>query len=413
MTQHQEQQRSVPLGLLSNNCAWSRLERRRVPPSRQQVQSAIREFREVINVHFRIVAFIAVSALLTACGSQSIATPSGQAETTQIRGALHHASGSGGHLYVANFGNSSSSDPGSVTVYALGSTTPELTITQGVSNPGAIVVDSSGTVYVANELGADANTVSEYAAGQTSVLRTISGLNLGYPFNPQGLAFDGSGNLYVAQPNENTCPQAGAIEVYAPGQVAPSRGIKECAPYGLDFDAAGDLYVVTQNYTGHNGTIDEFDPGQTERLHSIKTDVDAPDGMAITPTAIYVTNYGVGSGSSNSGSSIVEYGLGKRSPKVTVSGLSYADVDAVDSSGNVYVADSGNAEVRVFNARLSRQIRILKGSWPDALAFDAAGNLYVSEYGSNTISVYGPGARRPTYTITGLDNPQALAISPF
>ena len=101
-----------------------------------------------------------------------------------------------GDLYVANAGcafypSCSPYVPSSVTVYAQGSKRVLRNITQGVNLPVALVFDGSGNLYVANE---ENNTVTVYAPGSRSVLRTVSqGLN-----GPNSLALDASGNLYVA-----------------------------------------------------------------------------------------------------------------------------------------------------------------------------------------------------------------------
>ena len=74
--------------------------------------------------------------------------------------------------------------------FAPGSTTPTATLT-GLTHPDALAFDSSGNLYVANCSGS--NTVSEFAPGSTTPTATLTGLN-----DPEALAFDSSGNLYVA-----------------------------------------------------------------------------------------------------------------------------------------------------------------------------------------------------------------------
>ena len=91
-----------------------------------------------------------------------------------------------------------------VTVYAPGSKNVLRTISQGVNAPYALAFDGSGDLYVAN---ANANTVTVYASGGGTVLRTIS---KGVKY-PDALAFDSYGNLYVANASGYT------VTVYAPG----------------------------------------------------------------------------------------------------------------------------------------------------------------------------------------------------
>src|SRR5262249_33499736 len=88
-----------------------------------------------------------------------------------------------GNLYVAN------SSPGTVSVFAPGSTTPTATLT-GLAGPQALAIDAAGNLYVANSTG---TTVSKFAPGGTT-----PSANLGGPAGPRALAFDANGNLFVA-----------------------------------------------------------------------------------------------------------------------------------------------------------------------------------------------------------------------
>ena len=93
---------------------------------------------------------------------------------------------SSGNLYVASLYNSA------VQEFALGSTTESVTYSTGVSFPDVLVFDSSGNLYVANELFS--GSISMFAPGSTVVRATFSeDLD-----NPQAMAFDPQGNLYAA-----------------------------------------------------------------------------------------------------------------------------------------------------------------------------------------------------------------------
>ncbi len=93
------------------------------------------------------------------------------------------------NLYVANAagGSSSSSSSssaasGSVAIFGPGSTTPSLTITDGVSNPDALAVAPNGWLYVSNSPGSSSwssssssgGNISVYSAGNTNVRFTIT-----------------------------------------------------------------------------------------------------------------------------------------------------------------------------------------------------------------------------------------------
>ena len=70
---------------------------------------------------------------------------------------------------------------------------------------------------------------------------------------PEGLAFDAGGNLYVANEGNNTISK-----VTPAGVVSPfvSSGLDE--PTGLAFDAGGNLYVANEG----NNTISKVTPAR-------------------------------------------------------------------------------------------------------------------------------------------------------
>src|SRR5438876_663229 len=70
---------------------------------------------------------------------------------------------------------------------------------------------------------------------------------------------------------------------------------------------------------------------------------------------------------------------------------------AVDSSGNVYVADSGNNRIQKFNSDGTFITKwgstgTADGQFrgPDGFAIDSSGNVYVADYGNNRIQVFAP-----------------------
>jgi DNA-binding beta-propeller fold protein YncE len=91
-----------------------------------------------------------------------------------------------------------------------------------------------------------------------------------------GLAFDGSGNLYAAYRNGKK--QAG-IEYYALGTTIPKDlGISLDQPQGLVIDPAGNVLVAQ---TGGVNTVDVFPPGQTTPSQQISFS-GAPTELALT-----------------------------------------------------------------------------------------------------------------------------------
>ena len=156
-------------------------------------------------------------------------------------------------------------------------------ITDGVSTPNGVTIDSHGTVYVANKL---AGNVTVYAAGQTSPTMTLStGLT-----QPISVAIDASGNVYVS--NRGNAP---SIVVYPPGQTTPSRTITDAllmeVPTQVLFDSAGDLYF-SDAVTG----VNEIPLGSQYAVSLGLKGIAQACGLAIDPSSgnLFVSQAGEG-----------------------------------------------------------------------------------------------------------------------
>jgi DNA-binding beta-propeller fold protein YncE len=121
--------------------------------------------------------------------------------------------------------------------------------------PFGLAFDSSGNLYVANYGNYGNNTIMKFAPNGTgSLFASISSSGL---VNPVGLAFDSSGNLYVACSGNNTIMK---FTTSGTGSLFASSGLDE--PRGLAFDSSGNLYVANSG----NNTIEEFTPNGTGSL---------------------------------------------------------------------------------------------------------------------------------------------------
>jgi len=118
----------------------------------------------------------------------------------------------------------------------IGGKTVSTLIANGLSNPKAIAFDTSGNLYIA-----DGNTIKELSVGSHTLTTLLSnGLN-----NPQGLAVDNAGNLYIADSGNNSI-----LELAAGSQTLSTilaTGLSN--PQDLVIDSNGDLYVAD---SGHN-----------------------------------------------------------------------------------------------------------------------------------------------------------------
>lgn len=141
-----------------------------------------------------------------------------------------------GSLYVANYGTTTPNDPGNVAVYAPSATSPTRVITDGVTWPISIAIDSVGTLYVysncggpisGNHCGVNSGAVTVYNAGESTPSRTITDGVKGcdatvWPFRGSCLAVDNAGDIYIA----NSGIYGNVVE-YRPGSDTPYLTIND------------------------------------------------------------------------------------------------------------------------------------------------------------------------------------------
>jgi hypothetical protein len=169
------------------------------------------------------LAGVALSIALTGCGGTSATSIAPQ--QTQLLERAPQSKTSHPWLYVGGLLNNT------IAIYDLAAPgTPQVgAITQGISGPYGIAIDTAGTLYVANENAGN---------GTTSPSLTLSqGLK-----SPFGVAVDTNGDVYVTNPAQG----APDIVVYPAGQSVPSRIITSNSiktPNQLVFDSARNLYI--------------------------------------------------------------------------------------------------------------------------------------------------------------------------
>ncbi len=271
---------------------------------------------------------------------------------------------SGGNLYVANDG-SNDGTVDAITVYPPNGLVPSKTIGMdtGLNSPAGITLDSSGNIYVTNDnsYGGGWDSVNvyppgSYAGGPPSSAIIGSSTGLALPF---GIATNSSGSLYVT--NSAGGPDGlGSVTVYpsgSNGNVAPSVTISGNStsdntgfnsPSGIAFDASGNLYVANA-YGGPDnyGSITIYPPGSNGNVTPIatisdsptcapcdKTNLNFPYGVALDSSGkIYVVN-ALG-GPDSLGSVTIFPALGSstgtlnEAPRSTISGTSSSDTPAL------------------------------------------------------------------------------------
>jgi sugar lactone lactonase YvrE len=245
------------------------------------------------------------------------------------------------------------------------------------ARPGGAAIDTSGNVYVADRSThvvrriAPDGSVSTIA-GMAGESGTANGSGAAARFDgPGGVAVDASGNVYVADTGNHSIRKvtpAGAASTFAgqSGTSGSSDGTGSAArfnaPEQLAFDAQGNLYVTDAGNStirkitttgavttiagmaGVSGTADGIGPAaRFERPVGVASAADGSlfvsDGTAHTIRRI-APNGAVTTVAGKAGESGFSGGIGGDARFDAPAGL------AVDSSGNVWIADSGNQTVR-------------------------------------------------------------------
>jgi sugar lactone lactonase YvrE len=199
-------------------------------------------------------------------------------------------------------------------------------------------------------------------------------------------------NIYISYDGANN-----TVQEYASSDISGDSYNGEtftntnlAADSGIAFDGYGDLYVAN----GGNNTITEYNPGGTLIATISSNLLNNPGGLAFDQYGdLFVANSGNGE--------VLELtpsGLASGTPTVYTSGLGSPAGLAFDSAGNLYVADKAESmvwEVPVGGGAASEFIgpgNYTTINHPQGLAFDSAGNLYVanSDSGVDDIEVFSP-----------------------
>jgi len=310
-----------------------------------------------------------------------------------------------------------------------------------ISAPEGLNVDANNNLYIADMSNnrvriVNANGVISTFAGQNGLFGE------GYPAtnselsNPQDVATDGAGNIYVADMYNHrvrminattgimTTVAGGGISGYADGfsgDGGPATLAALYYPSAVAVDAAGNLYICDQdnqrvrkvNTSGiistiaGNGTAGFLGNGSP----AVGAELHYPTGVAVDASGnVYICDNNnqrvrkvstTGTITTIAGTGTVGY-LGDGGPAIDAE-LSYPVGVAVDAAGNVYIGDQGNSAIRMVDT--SGTITTIAGnggsgysgdggpaawaelSFPQAVKVDNAGNIYIADDGNNAVRV--------------------------
>ena len=281
------------------------------------------------------------------------------------------------------------------------------------NNPSGIAVNSNGTVYVADV----DNNLIRIIYQNTGLVTTFAGAQ----FNkPSGVIVDSSGNVYVADTNNHRIlkitPSGTVSTLAGSGTAGAANGQGSAAqfnyPKGVAVDSGGNVYVADSS----NHQIRKITPSGTVSTFAGSGTAGAANGQGIAAQFNYPGGVAVDSGGNVYVADSSNHRIRKITPDGTVttlagSSLGYLNGQGstsqfnkpsgviVDSSGNVYVADTDNHRIRKITP--SGAVTTIAGSAtaggangqgstaqfnnPKAITVDSNGNIYVADMTNHII----------------------------
>ena len=229
-----------------------------------------------------------------------------------------------------------------------------------LNEPKGVAVDAAGTIYIADAgshvirmLNVDTNIISTLAGTGSGGYSGDGGVATSTMLNyPYGVAIDAAGNIYIADYNNDairmvtkstgiitTAAGTGAFGYSGDGGVATAAKVR--SPRGVAIDAAGNIYIA-------------------DTFNSVIR-------LVTKSTGIITTLAGTGSGGYTG-----DGGLATAAKMNSPSGV------AIDTAGNIYIADSSNAKVRL----VTKSTGIITAFATDVnacgIALDIKGHIYMA-----------------------------------
>jgi sugar lactone lactonase YvrE len=394
----------------------------------------------------RIRKITPAAVVTTVAGQINPGFANGQGTSAQFNGPAGVAVDSEGNLYVADYGNhrirritsgSPSAYPPGVVSTLAGSGTASFVNGTGTNAtfrfPRGLTVDSAGNVYVADESNHCIRKITPAGvvttlAGTTQGFQDGIGTNARFNF-PVGMSIDSVGNVYVGDRTNNRIRKIGTAVAQLPlnrGVVTTFAGQSTLGntdgtgtnarfrePYAVAVDSVGNFYIA--DYSNHRirkitpagvvSTLAGSGTGQFANGTGTNASFWNPSGIAVYSSGtVYVadlfnhrirkiTPLGVVSTLAGTGS------RGSVNATGTNASFDFPYGVAVDSQGNVYVADQSNQRIRKITA--AGVVTTLTGSGipqfsdgsgtnagmfnPSGLAVDSSGTIYLADQSNHAI----------------------------
>lgn len=232
---------------------------------------------------------------------------------------------------------------------------------------------------------------AHYGSNRIDKFDSVTGANLGVFASglggPVGLAFDGTGNLFVSGYSNGTITKitsAGVASTFATGLDRP---------YYMAFDSTGNLFTANAG-TGTSGSISKFTPGGASSVFAASIS-GYVNGLAFDGSGnLYASRHAA----NGSGGSILKYNSAGGSLGVFASGFDYSQDIEFDVAGNLYVAQLNSDIMKVTPGGVVSSFSTVKAT---GIAFDSTGNLFAAGFGGQLNRIPGSGGSGVLVTSLG------------
>ena len=276
-----------------------------------------------------------------------------------------------------------------------------------LSGPDGVAVDSAGNVFIADTAANEILMVSP--SGAVTQLATAASPNFN---SPDGIAVDSHGNVYVADTNNNLVREIvasnGVVSSSSPVITLNDNGAAAYnQPEGVAVDASGNVYVADtfdndiREIEASNGSVSASSPvvtlagGTTTGCmdgSGPAAEFDAPTGIAVDASGdLYVAD-----SNNNVIRKITSVGPTGSNTVTTWAG-GQGTCNSLSPATGGYVDGASTTQALFQN--------------PTGVAVDAAGNVFVADLGNNAVREITPAGM--VSTLAGAANPTGGTTTPY
>jgi uncharacterized protein (TIGR03437 family) len=291
-------------------------------------------------------------------------------------------------------------------------------------SPEGLAVDAAGNLYLSDGgtgriLKVSSGLISKLAGGGNQGALNLDNIpaTLALLSAPYGVAADAYGSVYFADSTDARVRKisGGVITTAAGGgsvlgDNGPATSAQLSDPLGIAVDAGGNLYVADLNRVRmvSNGTIATIAGNGTAGYQgdagvATAAELASPNGVAVDSSGnLYIADTGNNRVRMVSGGVIATvvgtgtYGFTGSNGAATSATVGAPSGVAADSSGNLYITDA----YRVLKVSKGKIAAIAGLAAPQGVAVDAAGNVYVANPSSHRVYVLTPAGTACAVAVT-------------